>query len=176
LDLAGIAAGAVVTDPGEILRTLDGGPWSALGVAGLLGLSHAHRHLPLRHILTGQARRVLAEAQTASVATLCQRYGQPLGSWCDRPDPWDDPLWRQILTHELISASVVPDVPVHLYHGGGDTIVPVEFGHRLYTGYRAHGAAASWHEYGADHFRTALDATGDVLDRLADDLIHARPV
>jgi fermentation-respiration switch protein FrsA (DUF1100 family) len=170
VDIRGIAAGAVVTDPGEIARGLDGGPWSALGLAGLIGLARAHRHLPLRHVLTHEARVLLADAESLSMPVLCQRYLHPIGTWCTRPDPWDDPMWRHILAHELPSPTGFPAAPVHLYHGRADTVVPVRYGRRLYQDYRARGVRVSWCEYPGNHFRAALDATDDVLSRLADNL------
>ncbi len=170
LEIRGIAAGAVPTDPGAIARTLDGGPWSGLGLAALIGLSRAYRHLPLRHLLNDEARRLLADAETSSTSVLCERYQHPLALWCYRPDPWLDPLWRYVAAHEAIGASLIPDAPLHLYHGGRDTIVPVEYGHRLHKDFRARGARVSWHEYDANHFRTAREATGDVLARLGENL------
>lgn len=171
LDVKGIAAGAVPTDPGAIARRLNGGPWSALGLAGLIGLSSAYEHLPLRHVLTSTARRLLADAETSSMPRLCQRYQLPLALWCERADPpWGDPLWEYVLAHEILSASVVPAAPVHLYHGHGDTVIPIEFGRGLYLDYRARGAQVSWHEYPGNHFRTAREAIAQVLARLTENL------
>lgn len=176
LDLRGIAAGAVVTDPGELLRLVDTSPWRGLGLAVLIGLARAHRHLPLRHVFTKEARWLLADAEASNMVKLCKRYRHSVATWCERLDPWNDPMWRHVFALELTPASVVPAVPVHLYHSDADAIVPVEFGRRLCTDYRAHGAHVDWREYDADHFRTARVATDDVLDHLAEDLTHPRRV
>ncbi|MGF6886322.1 fermentation-respiration switch protein FrsA (DUF1100 family) [Nocardia sp. GAS34] len=169
LDVRGIAAGAVPTDPGAIARQLDGGPWSGLGLAGLIGLSHAYSHLPLRHVLTSTARQLLADAETSTMSRLCERYQVPLAVWCERADPpWDDPLWKYVLSHEILSASAFPAAPIHLYHGRADTVIPIEFGRGLYLDYRARGAQVSWREYQGNHVRTAGEATKQVLSRLAE--------
>ena len=171
LDVRGIAAGAVVTDPEQTLRSVNQGAWAGLGLAALIGLSHAHRHLPLRHIFTEESRRgLVAEAEVSNRVQFCQRYRHPIGIWCERPDPWADSIWQHVFTHELISVSLVPAVPVHLYHGSTDAIVPVAFGRRLAHDFRAYGGPVGWREYDTDHFRTARSAIGDVLDHLTDDL------
>ncbi|WP_280262530.1 lipase family protein, partial [Nocardia wallacei] len=175
LNLRGITAGAVVTDPGPLVRHVDRSRWPGLGLAALIGLSRAHRHLPLRHVFTEPARVLLAEVETASRAELCDRYRHPLFTWCERPDPWDDPIWRHVFALELVKASGTPAVPVHLYHGGKDAIVPIEYGRRLAGGLKARGAQVAWREYKTDHFRTARTATADALAALAGHLTDPTP-
>ncbi|WP_280258130.1 lipase family protein [Nocardia wallacei] len=172
LDLRAVAAGAVVTEPGPFLRHIDASRWPALGLAGLLGLSHAHRHLTLRHVFTATARLLLTDAETASRTQLCERYQHTLAAWCDRPDPWDDPVWRHVLALELVKASGTPAVPVHLYHGTGDAVVPIEFGRRLADDLRSRGTRVEWQTYNANHFRTARTAIEDVLAALAGHLTN----
>ncbi|MFI7189968.1 lipase family protein [Nocardia nova] len=172
LDVRGIAAGAVVTDPGQIMRVVNQSMWVGLALAALIGLSRAHRHLSLRHVFTEQARRLLVDAEASNRVRLCERYRHPLGVWCERADPWNDPMWRHVFAHELTIASVAPTAPLHLYHGDADAIVPIAFGRRLFHDYRARGARVDWREYDGDHFRTARAATADVLAHLVDDLTH----
>lgn len=178
LDVRGIAAGAVVTDPGQALRSVNRGAWAGLGLAALIGLSHAHRHLPLRHIFTEESRRsLLAEAEASNRVRFCDTWRHPVGVWCEWPDVWNDPVWQHVFAHELLSASMVPAAPLHLYHGATDAIVPVEFGRRLARDFRSRGGRVGWREYDADHFRTARAAIGDVLDHLTEDLTrpHHQP-
>ncbi|MEV6096180.1 lipase family protein [Nocardia sp. NPDC051981] len=167
LDLRGVAAGAVVTDPGALVRTQHRGPWAALALAGLIGLSRAYHHLPLRHVLTEDGRSVARHAEQLSAATLLAQYRQPLEHWCERPDPWNDAIWRFVLTRESRSSAGTPAVPVHLYHGTHDPIVPIESGGGLFTEYQRRGIEVSWREYDANHFRTAIDSTPEVADTLA---------
>lgn len=174
LDVRGVAAGAVVTDPPALVRHLDGGPWSALGLAGLIGLSQAYHHLPLRQVLTEDGRRVAAAAGGLSAAELLEQYRQPLGHWCEREDPWNDSGWRFVLARESGNDPRAAMAPVHFFHGTRDSVVPVEFGRDLYTDYRSHGAACSWREYDADHFATATEAIPEVLARLSEHLTRSR--
>ncbi|MFB8004899.1 lipase family protein [Nocardia sp. NPDC056000] len=167
LDLRGIAAGAVVSDPGALVRSRRGGPWSALALAGLIGLSRAYHHLPLRHILTEDGLRVAQQAETLSAAVLLDQFRQPLEHWCKHPYPWDDPVWRYVLTNESRSGAGAPEVPVHLYHGSADRVVPVESGSGLFGEYQRRGVSVSWCEYDANHFRAAIDSIPDVMEALA---------
>ncbi|WP_067885738.1 lipase family protein [Nocardia vaccinii] len=169
LDVRGVAAGAVVTDPGAILPLVDQSPWPMLALAGVIGLSHAHRNLPLRHVFFDEARPLVEHAGELSAQELCLRFGHRLQTWCDRP-VWDDPMWRYVFGQERTSAVVSPVVPVHLYHGRTDAIVPVEAGRELVDDYRARGVRVSWSEYTGDHFSTRTEAIEDVLARLTDHL------
>ncbi|MCU1641740.1 MAG: Triacylglycerol lipase [Nocardia sp.] len=167
LHLRGVAAGAVVTDPGALVLFHHRGPWSALALAGLIGLSRAYHHLPLRHVLTEDGLRIIRHAETLSAAVLLEQYRQPLEHWCERLDPWNDAIWRYVLTRESRSAAATPAVPVHLYHGTNDLVVPIEFGSRLHTEYRQRGVDVSWCEYDTNHFRTAAESAPEVVEELA---------
>ncbi|MBF6176059.1 lipase family protein [Nocardia blacklockiae] len=174
IDLRGIAAGAVVTDPGTLAPWLAEGPWSMLSLAGLIGLSHAYRHLPLRHVLTEDGRRIADAAETASAATLFEQYRQPLAHWCDRSDPWRDPLWRFVFASET-AGLIGPQVPVHLYHGRYDTLVPITHSRQLYDDYQALHVEVQWRDYPIGHFGAATAGLDDALDFLGAALNRARP-
>ncbi|WP_406279422.1 lipase family protein [Nocardia sp. NBC_00881] len=172
LDLRGVAAGAVVADPGALVAEIDGGRWAGLGLAGLVGLSRAYAHLPVGHILTDDGHRTVQQAQELDAAALLATYrNQPLGRWCERPDPWNDPLWRYVLANET-SGRVAPQVPVHLYHGTEDALVPVAMGRGLFAEYRSLGVAVSWREYATSHTGTAAEGAADAITSLASYLQH----
>ncbi|WP_280464792.1 lipase family protein [Nocardia brasiliensis] len=167
LDLRGVAAGAAVDDPGAVIPEIDGGPWAGLALAGLIGLSRAYRHLPVHHILLEDAFPVIEHASGLDAATLIAEYQhQPLGQWCERPYPWRDAIWRYVLANER-NAQVRPRVPVHLYHGTEDALVPIELGRKLFAAYRALGVDLSWREYHTSHLGTATAGASEAISRLA---------
>ncbi|MBY8862047.1 lipase family protein [Nocardia sp. CA2R105] len=170
--LRGVSAGAVVADPGELAAQLADSRWAALNLAGLIGLSTAHRHLPLLHVLSDEGRQIAVLAAKLPLEVLLEQFGQPLGHWCERDDPWADPMWRYVLAREK-TGLIIPQIPVHLYHGTHDALVPVQHAHALYTHYRTAGAAASWHAYDTDHLSAATDGVAQALSLLTDDLGHA---
>lgn len=169
VDLRGICAGAVASDMAALAPTVSAGPCAGLGLAAVIGLSAAYPHLRLRHVLTEDGLRAVTDAQTLTAIELFERYPQPLSHWCVREDPWNDPMWRAVLAYECL-AHTAPAVPLHLYHGHTDRIVSVRAGLRTLIAYRQRGATVTWHEYDSGHAGTALEATTDVLARLADNL------
>ncbi|MFF0492945.1 lipase family protein [Nocardia sp. NPDC004068] len=168
----GLAAGAVVSDPGAMADHLDHRPWAGLGLAGLIGLATAYSHLPLLHQLTAASRGVVETAATATIATLWKRYRQPLGQWCARPDPWEDPMWRFVLAREVSGTESVPSVPVLLYHGVDDVLVPAEQGFRLAARYRGLGVDVAWREYPTGHRGAAAAGVTTALDHLQAHAAH----
>jgi hypothetical protein len=174
LDLRGVAAGAVVADPGALIAEIDGGPWAGLALAGLIGLGRAHAHLPVGHLLTADGHQTVEQAQELDAAALLITYrNQPLGRWCERPDPWNDPLWRYVLANET-SAREAPQVPVHLYHGTEDVLVPVAMGRGLFAEYRSLGVDSNWSEYATSHIGAAADGAAEAVARL-DSYLLRRP-
>ncbi|WP_067891559.1 lipase family protein [Nocardia vaccinii] len=169
LCLRAVAAGAVLADPGSLAAELNETGWAFLVWAAVVGLSHAHQHLPLRHVLTNEGRRIAAAAANLSAAALAEGYRRPLGEFSERPDPWNDPMWRYVLAREKIGLTV-PDVPVHLYHGTDDDLVPHAQGHAVYQHYLAAGAKATWREYATDHLGAAIYSIDDALDALSQHL------
>lgn len=167
LHVTGAAAGAVVADLAAVIVGVDGGPVSALGLAGLIGLSKAYQHLPLRHLLTPEGHEVVTRAERLGVVSLVCQYPGPLSRWCERPDPWNDPLWRHVLDSERCGLNP-PSVPLHLYHGGADQLVPIGVARRLYRTYRDLGASVTWREYAkADHRSAATVGALDAVMHLA---------
>ncbi|WP_216918044.1 lipase family protein [Nocardia noduli] len=166
LDLRGVAAGAVVANPRALVADLDGGPWAGLVFAGIVGLARAYRHLPVTHLLTENGRRGLAHAETLTVTELLDTYHDiPLSTWCERREPWNDPIWRYVLAAEA-AALRAPEVPVHLYHGTEDELVPIAMSRALFAEYRALGVDLSWREYGTGHTRAAAAGAREALTRL----------
>ncbi|MFC8529205.1 lipase family protein [Nocardia sp. NPDC057227] len=167
LDLRAVAAGAVVTDPSRLVPDIDGGLWAGLAVAGFVGLSRAYAHLPVAHLVTVEGERAFETAGSLDVAELLVRYReQRLGQWCEREDPWNDPVWRYVLDNET-TARETPQVPVHLYHGTADPLVPVAAGRDLLDEYRSRGAQVSWREYETGHNGAAADGAAEAIARLA---------
>ncbi len=169
VDMRGIAAGAVISDLVAVAPAINQGASAGLGLPALVGLARAYDQLPLRHVLNDDGIRASVEAQYLTNTELRQRFPQPLTHWTKSSDPWNDHWWRRVLALETL-AHTKPLMPLHLYHGERDSVVPVRAGRRTLIAYRQRGAIVSWREYEADHHRTAHLAISDVLARLSEDL------
>ncbi|WP_280245029.1 lipase family protein [Nocardia abscessus] len=174
IDLRGVAAGAVASDLAVLAPLVSRGTrtgLAGLAFAGLIGLARAYDHLPLRHVLNEDGLVAAAEARHLTVVELLERFPQPLAHWCREPDPWNDHWWRRVLALETL-AHVKSDVPLHLYHGDLDLIVPVRSGRKALIAYRQRGTRVDWREYDGDHRSTAHWAISDVLARLTEDIAN----
>ncbi|MGY2031373.1 lipase family protein [Nocardia gipuzkoensis] len=174
IDLRGVAAGAVASDLAVLAPLVSRGTrtgLAGLAFAGLIGLARAYDHLPLRHVLNEDGLVAAAEARHLTVVELLERFPQPLAHWCREPDPWNDHWWRRVLALETL-AHVKSGVPLHLYHGELDQIVPVRVGRKALIAYRQRGTRVDWREYDGDHRSTAHWAISDVLARLTEDIVN----
>ncbi|MGW6332199.1 lipase family protein [Nocardia rhamnosiphila] len=166
IDLRGVVAGAVFSDLRQLAQDLDGTPCAGLVLAAMAGSIRAYSHLPLRHILTAEGHLIVGMAGELDLVSLLEQHRSPVGQWCERPDPWNDPMWGYVLTNEHTSGEI-PRVPVHLYHGTDDPVIPATMGQVVAEQYRSRGIEVSWRDYPADHSATAEAAAGDALDRAA---------
>jgi hypothetical protein len=172
VDLRGVAAGAVPANLRALVAELNGGPWSGLVMASMVGLSRAYARLPVTHVLTEDGRRGFAHAQTLTAEQLIDSYRYiPVGTWCERREPWNDPLWRYVLAAEA-AAHLAPQVPVHLYHGTEDALIPIAMSRALFAEYRLLNVDLSWREYATDHARAAIDGATEALARLGAALLR----
>ncbi|MFD4351569.1 lipase family protein [Nocardia sp. NPDC058518] len=172
LDLRAVAAGAVIRDPGALITDLEGGPWAGMAFAGMVGLMRAYAHLPVDHLLTDDGVRAVAEASGLDLASLLVEYPHPLSVWCERPDPWNDPVWRYVLDHEVLGTET-PLVPVHLYHAALDGLVPIDSARELFAELISRDVAVSWSEYDVTHLGAADVGVPDVFTALREGF--ARP-
>lgn len=147
LDLVAVAAGGVPADLYETARTIDGGPYSGLNLAVLIGLARAYADAEpgLEAILSPAGRAAAAEAATLDVVGLVLGFPEPLATWTRRAEPWDDPTWRRLLAGERLGQQA-PAVATYLYHSSSDEIVDVALARGLAAAYEEQGCDVTWTE------------------------------
>ncbi len=167
LDLLGVAAGGVPSDLRAVAKAIDGGPFSGLGLAVLVGLAHAHADPSLEQILTQSGKEAAAHAATLDVVGLVVEHPEPMRHHTVRDHPWDDPVWRQVLNRER-TGQRRPTSPIYLYHVHGDELVPSSVGRYLHKIYRELGADVTWDDVRADdHLAGAFVGASEAIDWLA---------
>ena len=170
LHLVGVAAGGVPADLRAVAKAIDGGPFSGLGLAVLVGLAHAHQNPALELILSEPGRKTAAHAATLDAITLIAEHPEPMRTHTVRDNPWDEPVWRELLDRER-NGRRRPLAPIYLYHVVGDQLVPTAVGRELFGLYAARGTDVTWADVPADDhlggaFVGAPAAVGWLADRL----------
>jgi len=167
LNLRAVAAGGVPSDLREVAKAIDGGPFSGLGLAVLVGLTRAHRDPALDAILSERGRQAAARAATLDVVGLIVDFPEPMDHHTVRREPWDDPAWRALLDRERTGRHR-PGAPVYLYHVVGDLLVPTALGRALLANYAALGAEVTWADVRAEeHLAGAFAGAPGAVEWLA---------
>jgi hypothetical protein len=165
--LVAVAAGGVPTDLHTVAKAIDGGPFSGLGLAVLVGLSHAHQDPALMAILSPAGRLAAQRAATADVVGLIVDHPEPMNRHTVRDEPWDDPTWRELLARER-NGHRRPRVPMFVYHVEDDALIPTGLGRALADDYRHLGVEVEWRVVAADdHLAGAVVGSGPALGWLA---------
>jgi hypothetical protein len=167
LPLVGVAAGGVPADLRETGLSLDGGPFSGLNLAVVVGLAHASRQPAILAVLNDSGRAAAAHAATLDVVGLVLEHAGPMRGHTRSDDPWNEPAWKAALARER-NGGTRPEVPVYLYHVTGDELVPEAVGRTLAADYRRLGADVTWADVRADdHLGGAAAGAGDAIAWLA---------
>lgn len=151
LDLRGTAAGGVPADLHAVARAIDGGPYSGLALAVLVGLAIAHDDPRLWAILDERGRSAAWHATTLDVVGLIVEHPESLVELTGRQEPWDEPAWREVLRRED-AGTRAPRAPALVYHASHDEVVPIDTGRGLARSWSRRGATVTWSEVPAtDH-------------------------
>ncbi|GLZ31722.1 lipase [Lentzea sp. NBRC 105346] len=154
LNLVGVAEGGVPADLAEVARFNDGNAGSSLVFGAAAGFAAAYPELPLAEVLNDRGRDVIERVRNSCVVELALTAPfTRINSLTTRPDVMNEPPWRVRLTENTLG-SVKPAVPVYLYHGTADELIPFSTGTKLRSRYCGLGADVQW---------TALPLAGHIV-------------
>lgn len=166
LNIRGVAAGGVPSDLGRLADHLNGPGsffFSFLAFAAV-GLNSAYPELNLDGYLNQAGRDMLAAGRNA-----CLVDGLTLGAFKNiaavtTSNPLATPQWQARVNEQRLGGAT-PQVPVYLYHGVLDEIIPYDQGTGLRTSWCGRGARVQWADYWlADHLLGIFAAQGDVTN------------
>ncbi|MFG2651288.1 lipase family protein [Streptomyces sp. NPDC048436] len=167
LRLVGVAAGGVPADVEAVARHLDGGPFFGLAVAALIGLEAAYPELNLGSHLNDTGRRLLEENKDDSILGLITAFALKSLAAITTTSPLEQADWRDRFARSRLGTTA-PSVPVLLYHGELDEIIPYGLGTALRDRYCTHGATVQWQSYPVtDHITGVLLGAAPATDWLA---------
>ncbi|WP_308045775.1 lipase family protein [Nocardioides lacusdianchii] len=170
--LVAVAAGGVPADLRAVAKAIDGGPFSGLNLAVLVGLATAHERPELWEILTDAGKEVARRAAGLDVVGLVLGHPEPLATHTTRGAPWDEPHWHALLASERAGRRS-PEVPTYLYHAEHDEIVPTALTRDLARRYRRRDAQVRLVTVSApDHLSGADAGAAGALAWLAEHLVQ----
>ncbi|GAA1866120.1 lipase family protein [Myceligenerans crystallogenes] len=161
LDVVGVAAGGVPADLTAVSEDLDGRIGFGLLLLAAFGYDAAYPELDLDGYLNDKGRAMYAEQQDACVDAALAFALQDLDVYTDE-DPRYTAAWQARFTENQPGKNP-PRVPVFLYHGLVDEIVPA----RQAAAYRdtvcAAGADVRWQWHLGEHVSTMVTAAPAVV-------------
>ncbi|HEX8803190.1 MAG TPA: lipase family protein [Acidimicrobiales bacterium] len=148
LNVRGVVAGGVPSDLGALAAYLNGPGnlfFSFLAFAAV-GLNSAYPELNLESYLNEQGASLLETGRNACLVDgLLLGAGQNITN-LTTSNPLENPQWQARIAEQRLG-TVAPQVPVFLYHGSVDEIIPVTQGQALRAAWCGRGARVQYGEY-----------------------------
>ncbi len=158
LAIKGAAPGGVPADLLSIVDDVDGGPFSALMFAAALGQDSAYPELDLEKYLNDAGRAAMEDGKNLCVEEAAAKYAFKKISDYTTSNPLDTPEWQARLTENRLGGDVKPAMPIYLYHGLIDELVPYDQAAVLRTEWCGNGASVQWQDYPGEHVTAYIEA------------------
>jgi dienelactone hydrolase len=171
LQVVGAIAGAPATELGTVAAANDGGPYAGFSLMALVGFHAAYPTLSYDAVLNDAGRQAVAAIDDECSDEILRAYaGRHLADFVTS-DPAATAGWSNAYAANEAGHTATP-VPIFLYQGEADQIIPVGVSATLLKDYCALGVPVSRKTYpGADHTSVITAAVTDILtfanDRLA---------
>jgi pimeloyl-ACP methyl ester carboxylesterase len=171
LNVVGAMVGAPATDLPAIAAANDGGPYFGFAFMAAVGFKAAYPNLSYDAFLNDAGKQAVAGIVTECSDQILKDFAGKHGSDYEIAAPWETPGWKEAFAANEGGQLKTP-VPIFIYQGDNDQIVPVAVSATLLQKYCALGVTASRKTYpGTDHTSVIPAALGDILafanDRLA---------
>ncbi len=167
LNVIGAMAGAPAAEFGTLQASLAAGPYAGFQVMASIGFLAAYPELAPDEPVSQEAQGLFDEVRTACVAEILERFAgeasaDVLGAGTDSSAEIAAVLEANTAGH------TATDVPIFLYHGEDDDIIPVGVSASLLDRYCALGVTVERTTYpGADHVSVIGAAFGDLVEYAA---------
>jgi alpha-beta hydrolase superfamily lysophospholipase len=171
LQVVGAIAGAPAAQLATVAAANDGGPYAGFNLMALAGLHAAYPTLSYDAVLNDAGKAAVATVDGECGDAILRTYaGKHLADFVVA-DPATAPGWSDAYTANE-PGHTATSVPIFLYQGEADQIIPVSVSATLLKDYCALGVPVSRKTYpGADHTSVVPAAVADILafanDRLA---------
>jgi pimeloyl-ACP methyl ester carboxylesterase len=174
LDVVGAMVGAPATEFTRVLQADDGGQYAGFGLMAFVGFHAAYPALNYGTVLNAAGQQAVAAIDGECADAILQAYaGRHLADFTTQPLA-TAPNWSEAVAANEAGQMKTP-VPIFIYQGEQDQIIPVSVSATLLQKYCALGVTASRKTYpGADHTSVIPAALSDIL-AFANDRLSGRP-
>jgi pimeloyl-ACP methyl ester carboxylesterase len=171
LALVGAMVGAPAADFAIVAAANDGAPYFGFAIMSAAGFKAAYPQLSYDAVLNDAGKQAVASIADACADQVLKEFAGHHASDYQIASPEEAPGWKDALAANEPGQRATP-VPIFLYQGDNDQIIPVQVSADLLQRYCAIGATVERKTYpGADHTSVIAAALGDVVgfanDRLA---------
>nr|WP_245717314.1 lipase family protein [Nocardia jejuensis] len=176
LDIVGVAEGGVPADFGPLLDIGNGQVWSGMIMAAVLGLGREYREFG---DLLSRDMDPLGQGLSVIKGGLCVQYTTALLPFANlkgmihvpEGDPMRNPVVRDVLDKTRMGKSV-PDMPMFIFQGNPDELIPVGPVNALVDTYcKSPNAQVQYtREHAAEHVTTEISGSATALLWLRDRL------
>lgn len=161
--LVGAAMGGVVTNLTSAVLELDNSIFAGLGASGLVGLAKVHPEIriALEHIFDERIlKRLDFAAKNCMLPTLLEfaqvSFFTGNESWSKTGDDiFNDPNVKPVLDYNTLALnklSAMPEIPMMVYHGALDEVIPFLSAQRIYE---------NWSEWGIKSLEFNVDLSAE---------------
>lgn len=166
LNIVAVSEGGVPPDIRAVAKTLDGGPFSAIMLAGSVGMSRAYPEL--WSLWNEAGLQLAAEIGTMCIDEYTTRYMfEKMSTYSTVPDIFDTPLVQRVMALNHLGR-FTPRGPIFLYHAIADELIPVADVNELVSEYCREGVAIWYHQDPAsDHNSLAVSGGAAAVAYLA---------
>ncbi len=168
LDIEAVVAGGVPADPRRIAALSDGQVVFAAVFLATIGFDAAYPELALDSYLNDVGRSTVASARSECIASVGPLLiGHRMSEYTTTNPLVAVPYVDRFEVNRL--GKLAPRMPVYLYHGENDEMIPIEVARSLRDEYCSLGASVTWIEYPvSEHFLTSTLVYPDAIAWLSD--------
>jgi pimeloyl-ACP methyl ester carboxylesterase len=163
VDLVGAIAGAPVAELDTAASGTTLPAYSGFVPMAAAGLRAGYPDLDTNDALTAAGRKAVADVSSMCVGDALKAFAGSDASNLFEPGASQSPAWKQDVDANR-AGDRPTGVPIFLYHGADDDLIPPAVSARLLERYCAHHVVASRKVYpGTDHTTVVPAAIGDIL-------------
>ena len=171
LAVVGAMVGAPAADFPVVAAANDGGPYFGFSIMTAAGFKAAYPQLSYDALLNEAGKQAVASVADACADQVLKEFAGHHASDYQTASPEEAPGWKEALAANEPGQLKTP-VPIFLYQGDNDQIIPVQVSADLLQRYCALGDTVERKTYpGTDHTSVIPVALGDIVafanDRLA---------